>query len=192
MELKIMRMALGVAVLWISNVPPAMSQTSGRLTSQDPSKTYFSLKKSFGSIPTWYFENGPALSSCISASELYGMDIRQRLPLTDALSELAFEVLWIDGVLRLGRYPSELWTSDVSAIEQQALSKLKNLNGKKPPEELIPRASRVALAQKLTNYRKDNRGTLAVQAFAEGCGDMMGPVLDLRTRPAAKQIQYMS
>jgi hypothetical protein len=194
---------LSAAALWIGNVPDAISQggppleTSADLTSKDHSKTYFSLKKSFKKIPTEYlrYEQGypVTLSSCISAGELYGMDTGKRLPLTRQLSELAFEILWIDGSLKLGRYPSELWASDLSAIEQQALNKLQTLNGKKPPEEsVIPKASRVALAQKLNNYRKDIRGTIPVKAFAYGCGDMMGPVLDIRTTPAAKQIQYMS
>jgi hypothetical protein len=119
----------------------AMAQSSPYLTAKDPSQTYFRLKKSYDRIPTEYFENGARLASCISASELYGIEIHKRLPLTNALSELAFDILWIEGALRVGGYPRELWSEDLNAIERNALSRRQNLNGAKISELAVPRLS---------------------------------------------------
>jgi hypothetical protein len=204
MKTKIVRIVFCVGALCTNNVPPAISrpgaprETSTALTSKDPSKTYFSLKRSFKEVPAKYLrDKGKPIKlvpRCISAADLYGTNTGKRLPLTSALSELAFEILWIDGSLKRGRYPSNLWTSDLSTIEHQALDRLRNWNWKTLPRELIPEASLVALAQKMDKYRKDNHETIPVLFQPPGICAFTppGPFLDIRTTPAAKQVQYMS
>jgi hypothetical protein len=172
-----------LAAVWISNSPSAMSQshtpaeTSKHLTAKDPSKTYFSLKKSFGTIPLEdmqgnllperYPEFGLSLKSCTAAIELYGGEDfahGDRLPLTRALAELAFQIRIIESAAKAGHYPSQLWASDLSVIERQALSKLEHLarKGKELQttegtfefDGFIPWAARNELAQKLNNYQR--------------------------------------
>jgi hypothetical protein len=169
------------------------AQSSTDLTVADPRKTYFSFKRSFGALPKESIIGDEydeiQLSSCVSASEALGTDTGKKFPFTRRLAELAFDVLYIEGVLNRGKYPRSLWANDLATYEEKQLKQFIASRGQPSADD--PDPAKVALAQKLNSYRVTHKMLHRVSPKEEGCGDMMGPVLRIQTVPDAKRIQYM-
>jgi hypothetical protein len=193
-----------VSILFATQVH---AQSSTELTVGDPQRTYYSFKRSFAAVPAWRIigdeeERIIRLASCVSAAEALGTDAGARFPLTKELAELAFDVLYIQGVLTRGQYPRSLWANDLELYERQQLEEIIGsrgrtsanqrrwataLNEAKPSDPMI-----TALAQKLNSYRTTRRELKRVASREEGCGDMMAPVVRIQTVPDARRIQYIT
>ena len=178
------------------------AQKSEALTDSDPRKTYFSFKRSFDHIPSVYLDKsyGPlTFGSCISAGELFGIDSEKTKPFTKELAETAFSVLWVEGVLKKGKYPKDVWITELQNYEKQTLIEAISTRGhsqeENEAEDKVNEVSKkilVSLVQKLKVYRATHKFAHRVVLDVDGCGDMMGPVLKIEAIPEAKQIRYMT
>jgi hypothetical protein len=187
------------AVLFATPSFSKTSKTSLDLTEQDQKKTYLIFKHSF-SIPKDLIrvynhraDRADFQLLCLTPGEVFGGSIddqEERYALTNDLSVLAYEMLYMSTILRTYNYPEKLWKKELSDYEQKSLKAIATrswpLNEKHYERELVN-----PLIEKLDSYRKAHKSL--VEIFPPSCtGDAGGASIVIKTSPTARRIQYIS
>jgi hypothetical protein len=189
---------------------PCGAQTVTNLAASNPDAVYQSFRRTFSETDYWSKRsmtdilkfrrsqgvNRVYLTSCYSAGELLGYDLRGTdNPLTLALADLAFEVLNIEFELQL--FPPELWKADLEQYAKQrtmvtAQGAPGEFDSTTRTNSQLERAFKVTLAAKLNAHRVQRPDLPEVTIPWDGCGGNVQRDLKIVTKPAATRIRYIN
>lgn len=132
-------------------------------------------------------DNFVPLTSCSTSYDYMGEEKDQDI-VSKNLADLAFDLAYMEAVLRVAGYPKYLWEADLAKFQQSKLASLQDYDPSQGERDSI----KVDLAKKLNSYKKTHRGKYKkVIPGQEGCG--AGEIdVRIQTVPPAQRVQYIN
>ncbi|MEA2894462.1 MAG: hypothetical protein QOJ84_77 [Bradyrhizobium sp.] len=190
-----MRVPILASFIVFALVTAAHGQTSRQLVTNKPAETYSYFKRALGNLNAGSAaanirkeDNFVPLTSCNDSTDYVGYD-RDENSILQKTANLAYDVLYMQAVLRVAGYPQNLWMPDLVEYERSNLAAIDQYDDGAGTEG-TPAKKR--LAKKLNDYKKNSNGRYKdVIPQGEGCG--AGEVrVTIRTTPSAQRVEYIN
>lgn len=132
-------------------------------------------------------DNFVPLTSCSTSYDYMGEEKDEDI-LSKNIPDLAYDLVYMEAVLRVAGYPKHLWQADLVKFQQSKLASLENYDPSQGEKDPI----KVDLAKKLNDYKKTHGGKYKkIIPGQEGCG--AGEIdVRIQTIPSAQRVQYIN